>query len=220
MLLSDTVGFISNLPHHLVASFKSTLEETICAHVLLVVLDVGDRDAPDQFETVRTVLDEIDARSQPRVLVLNKVDTLTDMRQRGLLDGDPLETWMDRVPDAIPVSAKTGEGLDALADRVVELMRGPLLELTLETPMADSRLVDYLEKRTEVLSRDWTETTAVYGVRIGRRQVEQLLARGSVFTLDGIPCTEALERLWPTPEVERDRPVPPHQRVWGDEDTV
>ena len=220
VLLSDTVGFISNLPHHLVASFKSTLEETICAHVLLVVLDVGDRNAPEQFETVRNVLDEIDARSQPRVLVLNKVDTLTDMRQRGLLEGEPLETWLERIPDAISVSAKTGEGLELLAERVVELMRGPLLELTLEAPMSDSRLVDYLEKRTDVLSRDWTETTAVYGIRIGRRQVEQLLARGSVFTLDGIPSGEALDRLWPAPHVEKHRPVPPHRRAWSDEHTA
>ena len=66
-LLSDTVGFISNLPHHLVASFRSTLEETVQAHVLLLVLDASDRSALMQYETVLEVLDGIGASDQPRI---------------------------------------------------------------------------------------------------------------------------------------------------------
>jgi len=211
-LLSDTVGFISNLPHHLVASFRSTLEETVHAHALLIVIDACDPASMRQYDTVMQVLEEIEATSQPRLVVLNKIDVLVDRRQQGLLQGDPVADWLERVPDALPVSARTGEGLDALREQVIGLMRGPLLELVLTAPMSDSRLTDYLEKRTEVLLRDWTEDSSVYTVRIGKRQVEQLLARGSRFLLDGVAASEALPRLWPEEVVSSEPQLPPHRR--------
>jgi GTP-binding protein HflX len=216
-LLSDTVGFISNLPHHLVASFRSTLEETVQAHVLVIVLDVSDRSAVMQYETVLEVLDGIGAGDQPRILVLNKVDLVRERVNRGLGGTDPVEAWMERDPDALVVSARTGEGLETLSARVKELMKGPLREVSLEAPMSDGRLMDFLEKRTEVLERSWTETTSVYRVRIGRRQVEQLLARGSSFTLDGAPGQEGLDVLWPPPPRTAPPPIPPHAREWPEE---
>ncbi len=216
-LLSDTVGFISNLPHHLVASFRSTLEETVQAHVLLLVLDASDRSALMQYETVLEVLDGIGASDQPRILVLNKIDVPREREHRGLEEDDPVQDWLERVPDAIPVSARTGEGLDQLAVRVRELMKGPLREVSLEAPMSDGRLADYLEKRTEVLDRSWTETTIVYRIRIGRRQVEQLLARGSSFSLDGVSGVDALHELWPPPEKQKPPVIPPHAREWPEE---
>ena len=217
VLLSDTVGFISNLPHHLVASFRSTLEETVRAHALVIVLDVGDPLARMQYRTVLEVLEEIGARDQPRVLVLNKIDTLEDRRQRGLLERDPLPDWLELEPDAVALSARSGEGLPQLQERVLELMRGPLREVRLEAPMSDSRLIDFLEKRTSVLDRDWSETSCLYRIRIGRRQVEQLLSRGSRFTIDGLPAPEAFASLWPAHGPVADRTVPPHRRAWPDE---
>jgi len=216
-LLSDTVGFISNLPHHLVASFRSTLEETVRAHALVLVLDVCDRDAPMQYETVLEVLEDIGASDQPRILVLNKLDALRERNFIGLDEADPVEEWLARVPDAIPLSARTGEGVEELADRVRDLMKGPVREVVLEAPMSDGRLTDFLEKRAEVIDRSWTESTLVYTVRIGRRQVEQLLARGSSFTLGGTPAHEALDIHWPRPVVDRRPPVPPHERDWPEE---
>ena len=216
-LLSDTVGFISNLPHHLVASFRSTLEETVQAHVLLLVLDASDRNALMQYETVLEVLEGIGASDQPRIVVLNKIDIPREREHLGLEQDDPVSDWLDRVPEAVAVSARTGEGLEELAERVRELMKGPLREVSLEAPMSDGRLADYLEKRTEVVDRSWTETCFVYQVRIGRRQVEQLLARGSKFTLDGVPGTEALQSLWPPPERREPRVIPPHARDWPEE---
>ena len=216
-LLSDTVGFISNLPHHLVASFRSTLEETVRAHVLVIVLDIGDPNAAMQYQTVLDVLADIGASDQPRVVVLNKIDTIVDRRQRGLIAESPIPAWLEREPDAVAVSARTGEGVEALCERVRSLQRGPLREVRVEVPMADSRLTDYLEKRTEVLDRDWTETTCVYRVSIGQRQVEQLLARGSRFTIDDQPAAEALHRLWPKRASAATPPVPPHRRHWPDE---
>lgn len=216
-LLSDTVGFISNLPHHLVASFRSTLEETVQAHVLLLVLDACDRNALMQYDTVVEVLDSIGAGGQPRILVLNKVDKVREREHFGFDEDDPIGAWLERVPDAIPVSARTGEGLDVLAERVREHMKGPMLEVLLEAPMSDGRLADFLEKRTEVLERDWTERTIRYRIRIGRRQVEQLLSRGSEFTLGGVPAGDALGTLWPTPVRPTRSGPPPHERDWPEE---
>ena len=217
VLLSDTVGFISDLPHHLVASFRSTLEETVRAHALVIVLDVGDPLAERQYRTVLEVLEEIGARDQPRVLVLNKIDALVERRQRGLLERDPLPEWRERYPEAIALSARSGEGIDALRARVLGLLHGPAREVRVEAPLSDSRLIDFLEKRTTVLERDWNDTACVYRVRIGRRQVEQLLARGSRFTIDGRAAAEAFTALWPPPEAGTDRTVPPHRRAWPEE---
>ena len=149
--------------------------------------------------------------------MLNKIDGLAEQKRKGLLAGDPVAEWQARVPDAIPLSARTGEGLDLLRDRVVELMRGPILEVQLEAPMSDSRLTDFLEKRTEVLDRAWSETTSMYTIRIGRRQVEQLLSRGSKFSLNGTPAPDALKELWPEPELTDAPAVPPHRRDWPEE---
>ncbi|HWB20753.1 MAG TPA: GTPase HflX, partial [Phycisphaerales bacterium] len=80
VMLSDTVGFIRDLPHHLVASFKTTLEETVYSQLLVVVVDVSDANAEQQLQTVRNTLDEIGATKQPRILVLNKVDRMQERR--------------------------------------------------------------------------------------------------------------------------------------------
>merc|ERR1711965_1210571 len=107
-LISDTVGFIRDLPHHLVASFRATLEETVYAHLILIVLDVADPGAARQFETVTAVLDDIGAVDQPRILVLNKVDVLRNTVEEGRVPDDTLDAWLETNPDAIVTSAKAG----------------------------------------------------------------------------------------------------------------
>jgi GTP-binding protein HflX len=211
VLLSDTVGFIRDLPHHLVASFKATLEETIYAHVLLMVLDVADPAAARQFETVNRVLDEIGAVTQPRILVLNKVDVLRTTVHEGRVPGDTLDAWLESNPDAIVTSARDGEGLDTLTVRMLERMRGEMREVVLEIPLSEAKLVDLVEKRTEVIDRDYGHTgSVVIRTRIGRRQLEVLMAGGSHFTADGFQGPEALARLWPEPESFRMPRIPPH----------
>jgi hypothetical protein len=134
-----------------------------------------------------------------------------------LIAESPIPAWLEREPNAIALSARSGEGLEELSERVGALQRGPVREVRVEVPMADSRLTDYLEKRTEVLDREWTETTCLYRISIGQRQVEQLLARGSRFTIDDQPAAEALRRLWPKP-AQADAPlIPPHRRSWPEE---
>lgn len=219
-LLSDTVGFIRDLPHHLIASFKSTLEETISSNLLIIVLDVSDPEAEKQLETVQQTLDEIGATGQPRLLALNKIDRLE--RSSDIL------TWLNRFPDAVPISASSGEGLPELTELIRTHMMGPVKEVDISTPLNDSKTMAFLEQRTTVLSRDYNNGSATLRVRIGQRQVQQLLARGASFTINGQPPTEGLRKTWdikgrtrtradafadPDTEVEP-LGTPPHERQW------
>ena len=145
VLVSDTVGFIRDLPHHLIASFRSTLEETVHGQLLLLVLDVADATAREQLRIVEETLDSIGAKDQPRVLVLNQVDRLSHP--------DELLPWLRDYPDAISLSARTGDGIEELESRVLEVVLGPQSELEIEVPLSSNRLVDYLERRTEILDR-------------------------------------------------------------------
>ncbi|HMB95634.1 MAG TPA: GTPase HflX, partial [Tepidisphaeraceae bacterium] len=116
VLLSDTVGFVRDLPHGLVASFKATLEEAVHADLLLHVLDVGHPHADQQYQTVHEVLNEVGAKDKPEILLLNKIDTP---------DGEhKYHTWRTLHPDAIAISAKTGQGVDRLIESVYQFMRG------------------------------------------------------------------------------------------------
>ncbi|MCE2882306.1 MAG: GTPase HflX [Planctomycetaceae bacterium] len=185
VLLSDTVGFIRDLPHHLVASFRATLEDAIHAHVLLIVLDASDRQAQAQLTTVREVLDEIGADSQPRILLLNKVDRLREMRADELASLRTLDEWMAAEPGAIPVSAATGEGFDALRERVLALVTGGVRRRTLRIPLSSARLVDLVEKRCTVHSREYLDDSVEIVAEIGDRQIEQFLPLGEPFLVDG-----------------------------------
>jgi GTP-binding protein HflX len=201
-MLSDTVGFVRNLPHHLVASFRSTLEETIHAHLLLIVLDASDPDADAQLRTVNEVLEEIEASTQPRLLVLNKIDRVTP---------EVAQAWSAAHPEAIQVSAASGQGLDLLRALVLAHARGPVREARLGVPLADARTVDFIEKRTEVLGREYRNGSVELRVRIGRRQLDQLLARGAAITVDDLPAAEAL-KSWEGAAPEKPRRERPHER--------
>ena len=111
VLLTDTVGFISNLPHSLVNAFKSTLEEARSASLILLVLDASDEKAESQYGTVVKVLEEIGAGETPRLIVLNKIDRLEE--------GSPeLANLTALFPEAVQVSAKTRTGFETLAEKI------------------------------------------------------------------------------------------------------
>ena len=107
VLLSDTVGFVRRLPHQLVEAFRSTLQETAEADLLIHVVDASDPGAPDQIAAVREVLESIDAGALPEVLVLNKSDRADDVTVRRL---------EQLYPDAVVMSAREGTGLEQLSD--------------------------------------------------------------------------------------------------------
>lgn len=187
-MLSDTVGFIRNLPHHLIESFRSTLEETVNAQLLIIVIDVTSSSAPMNLEMVQRILNEIGASTQPRILALNKIDQMTD-------DNTLLE-WLNRHPDLVPISALTGEGLAALVDLVRAHVRGATREVKITARISDGRTIALLEKKCKVLDRRYADGQAELIVRIGRRQVDELLAQGAKFKINGRDPREAIQLEW------------------------
>jgi GTP-binding protein HflX len=166
VLLSDTVGFVRDLPHNLVASFKATLEEAVHADLLLHVLDVGHPHAQQQFDSVHTVLEEIDAKGKPEILLLNKTDTEAGE--------DAWPTWRTLHPDAIPISAKAGTGLDKLAEAVFNYVRGQQVDVTLEADVANGRLLAFIESHTRIHDRSYTDGRVQLKAIMGKRTLADL----------------------------------------------
>lgn len=124
ILLTDTVGFISNLPHQLIDAFKSTLEEAALADALLIVLDSSDPNALEEAATVLKVLEQIGAGQKPRLVVLNKIDALEspdgEVSERLLVQ---LAALKERFPDALETSAKSGAGLDLIKRKISDIIK-------------------------------------------------------------------------------------------------
>jgi GTP-binding protein HflX len=113
VLLSDTVGFIDNLPHNLVESFHATLEEVVTADLLLHVVDASHRDPHAQFQSVKRVLEQIGCAGKPELTALNKIDRVA---------AEELLPWLEhRVPRPVRISALKGDGLDKLAAEVARI---------------------------------------------------------------------------------------------------
>lgn len=158
VLLSDTVGFVRDLPHHLIASFKATLEEARRADLLLHVADASSPEAGDQISAAYDVLEEIGIEAKDTLLVLNKVDALDD---RARIDG-----LRNRYPHGIPISARSGEGLDALAMAVSDALSRSFVNVDVETGVENGRLMAYLAAHGEVLSKTFTNSHVVIHCRI------------------------------------------------------
>jgi GTPase len=137
VMLADTVGFVRDLPHHLVASFHATLEETLHADLLLHVLDASDPDLPLNFEAVNDVLGSLDTDQTPSLLVLNKAD---------LLDATERIAIQSQFPEAILVSVLTGEGIDRLDAAVASILDSWSLHLELIVPSSEGRLLAQIHR--------------------------------------------------------------------------
>ena len=183
VLLSDTVGFVRDLPHNLVASFKATLEEAVHADLLVHVLDVGDPRAQQQYESVRGVLKEIGVDGKPELLLLNKTDT-----PEGEAAAD---YWLALHADAIAVSARTGRGLDRVHERVYQQVLGTQSEVVLRVPVADGGLMAFLERATRVQDRQYEDGTAVIRTVVGRRTLAELRRNEAVRIVSVEPALAA-----------------------------
>jgi len=171
-LLTDTVGFISKLPHQLVDAFGATLEETVRADLLLHVIDASVPE--DRFEAmlaaVKSTLEEIGAGETPSVLVCNKAD---------LLDRPQLDELRLRHPDAVLVSGQTGVGLTDLAQRIAHELRGSLRAVDLLVPYKDgSRLAELHDLAGRIERRDTPE-----GVRVRALLPDRLVERFARFAV-------------------------------------
>ncbi|HEY3225834.1 MAG TPA: GTPase HflX [Planctomycetota bacterium] len=146
VLLSDTVGFIRNLPTGLVTSFHATLEEVVQADLLLHVVDSSDPESERQIEAVEDVLAKIGAREKDTLILFNKTDRLRDAVELTLL--------ARRHPDSLAISAKTGVGLTGLAERISKILASRLVELEVEIPQSEGRLLADLAANAMVLQRE------------------------------------------------------------------
>jgi GTP-binding protein HflX len=173
VMLSDTVGFVRNLPHHLVASFRATLEESVQSDLLLVVMDISDPQVEEHLKTVHKVLKSIEADHKPQVLLLNKTDLLTDNAE--------VLVWKRRHPEALETSARTGVGLSEVIERVRRHATGGTERMKLRLPMSDGKALNFLENRATVHDRAYDTTHITIDVTIGRRQLDQLKATGARF---------------------------------------
>jgi GTP-binding protein HflX len=140
VLFTDTVGFIQKLPTKLIAAFRATLEEVIDADLLLEVVDVSHENAIEQSETVNDVLHDLNAGEKPRVTALNKVD---------LLD-DPEELDISLYPNAVPVSALKHTGLDALREKIAQVLADSMEFVQVVIPYAKGELVELFHRRGHV----------------------------------------------------------------------
>ncbi len=158
VLISDTVGFIRDLPHRLIASFKATLEETRQADLLLHVADASSRLVDDQIAAVRAVLEELHVEEKDTLLVLNKVDAISDPVARRSLEA--------RYPHAISLSARTGAGLPLLARTVSDCLGRRFHDVDVKTDAGNGRLLAWLAAHGEVLSRQFTDERVTVHCRI------------------------------------------------------
>jgi len=166
ILLSDTVGFVRNLPHQLVESFKATLEEAVNADLLLHVIDVANPEVMNQIESVNQVLSEIGCGGKPVLELLNKVDAIKEV--------GPLETLQTLHPEAIALSAKTGLGLDELRRRVLQHYKGGEIVVRVSSSLSDGKVQSFLRAHGEILGEHYTDSIVVLDVRMGQRQLPDL----------------------------------------------
>jgi len=157
VLVADTVGFVKRLPHHLVQAFRSTLDEAVQAHLLVHLVDGAAAQAEEQIEAVHAVLGEIGAGEIPELLVLNKSDVASpDLFNRLRL----------LHPDAVAISAKTGEGTEGLLEAIVKKLAESTAEVELFVPYSRGDAVAALHRRGEVLSETHGDTGTSVRVRL------------------------------------------------------
>jgi GTP-binding protein HflX len=161
VLVSDTVGFIKNLPHGLVASFKSTLDEALSASLLLHVIDAGDAGFEAQLEVTDKVLAEIGADSVPRIRVFNKIDYLADAASQQERSAE----LQAKYPGCVVVSALRKEDIAALHQAIVEIFQKDLVEAEIFLPWSAQELRGEIFTSCEVLEERADEAGALFRFR-------------------------------------------------------
>jgi len=170
-LISDTVGFIRDLPHHLIASFRATLEEAINADLLIHVADGSHNRLDDQIRAVDQVLEELGCNLDNRLMVLNKIDRISDPARVTVL--------RTRYPQAILLSAKTGQGADKLVEEVTKRRGAGAVYITLHADCRNGKLMQYIERHATITSRRYTDSTASITATMDPQRLARLDMFGS-----------------------------------------
>ena len=162
ILISDTVGFVRRLPHHLVEAFRSTLEEVKQADLLLHLVDSADAEPEGQIAAVHDVLEQIGARQVPELLVLNKTDAV---------DPNTIARLENLHPDAIAVSALTGFGIPNLVEALSDRLVSDISLVRLEIPYSRADIVAAAHREGEVIAEKHEESGSVLDVRLPRARL-------------------------------------------------
>jgi GTPase len=167
ILMTDTVGFIRKLPHHLVASFKSTLEEITEADILLHIVDISSPYFDDQISVVQETLEDLGAGDTPTVVVFNKIDMLQD---RSILP-----TLSEKHPNCVFISAVRGMNILGLKDAVAQMLEKEFTVEEILLPDSKQKLIAQLHDVGEVLERTYEDGKVKMKIRIHRRDKERFL---------------------------------------------
>ena len=166
VLLSDTVGFLKKLPHHLVDAFKATLEEVAEADLLLHIVDVAHPEAESQIDAVDEVLKELGALERPTLMVFNKVDLLEDEAH--------IQLFRSQYSDSLAISAQSGTGLEALKDLLAERFSTHNVEVSISLSYQDGKALDYLYKHGEVFNTDYQGESIKVKAKLPQRYLKAL----------------------------------------------
>ena len=180
-LVSDTVGFIKKLPHHLISSFKATLEESRHADLLLHVVDISSPIVHKQIESVNTVLKELGCDKKPTIMVFNKIDAVKDESIAPLL--------RNHYKDCILISAKTNQGIQDLKRKIVETIERNFIDIELSCSSANGKLIAYLHEHARILSSKFEEERATFRLLMEDKFVNKLRILD-----DGLQIKETAER--------------------------
>ena len=166
VLLSDTVGFLKKLPHHLVAAFKATLEEVAEADLLLHIVDVAHPEAESQIDAVDEVLKELGALERPTLMLFNKIDLLEE-------EGH-IQLFQSKYPDSLAISAQNGAGLEALKELLAERFSAQDVDVSLALSYQDGKALDYLYKHGEVFDTDYQGESIKVKAKLPQRYLKVL----------------------------------------------
>ena len=165
VLLSDTVGFIKKLPHDLVASFKSTLDEALNASLLLFVVDSSDASFRSQLEVTKKTLSEVGADEIPSVLVLNKRDNLSAEQAAEL---------MQEFPDAIMISTRDKDDLKRMRDKIMSYFETDMIDEDIFVPYTVQGVIGEIRSKIRVLSESYNENGVTLRVRSSENLINQI----------------------------------------------
>lgn len=165
VLLSDTVGFIKKLPHDLVASFKSTLDEALHASLLLFVVDASDPSFRSQLEVTQNVLGEVGANKTPHLLVLNKQDQLNSEQKIEL---------QKEFPDAILISTRSTEDLEYLRNKIMSYFESDMIDEEILVPYTSKGIIGEIRTKMRVLNETYREDGVLLQVRSTEDQIQKV----------------------------------------------
>jgi GTP-binding protein HflX len=171
VLISDTVGFIRNLPHDLIESFKSTLAEVIESDILIHVIDISSENFTEQMKVVEETLSELYKSPKPVIMVFNKVDKLADNGEMEMLT-----ELKAQYPDAVFISAQKGINLSALEEKIIDIINKELSETEIRIPIEKDayKIVNKLHREVEILDTKYLTKSIKLKIRATRADIDRI----------------------------------------------